>query len=357
MRMTLPLIERKINNLSIISLTLIFILFLSGCKMSSISMKILVPADINVPSHIKKVGIANRSLPDKENKWWNIAEGFITGESIFADREGSENTLKGLANQLNNSPRFTAVIIEGIDLRGSGTRLFPEPLNGEKIDELCKRFDVDALILLETFDSDIRFKQGQRTVEKKDKEGRKYNEIEYLADIGINVRSGWRIYDFQNKTIVDENVFTDEKGWNGTGRTPQAALNALPSKRRAINDAGFFSGTMYGRRISPGWTNVSRSYFKKGTAEFKVAKRFVKTNNWDGAGQIWENYINNNDPKVGGRATYNMAVLNEVKGDLNKALEWANKSYQDFGLRKAKSYIETLKRRISDEQRLDKQMN
>ena len=104
-----------------------------------------------------------------------------------------------------------------------------------KIDELCKKYNVDALILLETFDSDIRLTQGNRMIEKTDKENRKYNEVEYFADLGISVNSGWRIYDYQKKTIIDENSFTDQKAWSGKGISPQVALHNLPLKRSAIN--------------------------------------------------------------------------------------------------------------------------
>lgn len=328
----------------------------TSCKMNSVSLRILVPADINIPQHIKRVGIANRSLPSKENRFLNIAEGFFTGESIFADREGSENCIRGLANQLNNSPRFTAVIIEGEDLRGTGTKEFPLQLDANKIDELCKKYDVDALILLETFDSDIRITQGQRTVEKTTKEGVKYNEIEFFADLGVRVNSGWRIYDNQKKSVIDQNTFTDEKAWNGRGASSQAALNNLPRKRAAINEAGIFSGNMYGRRISPGWINSSRQYYVKGTDDFKQAKRYVKVNNWNGAAEIWKKYVNEPSVKIGGRATYNMALANEVLGDLDAALEWANKAYLNFGLKKARSYVGILQRRIYDKGRLDKQM-
>jgi hypothetical protein len=209
---------------------------------------------------------------------------------------------------------------------------------------------------LETFDSDIQFTQGQRNIEKKDAEGNKQTEIEFFKDLKINVRSGWRIYDFSKKQVFDESVFTDEKGWQGKGNTPQVALRNLPQKRTAINEAGYYSGTMYARRISPTWANVSRKYYTKGTQEFKVARRYVRVNNWDGAKEIWMKYVLDPSPKVGGRASYNMALANEVQGDYQTALEWANKSWLNFGLRKGKKYINTLNRRISDKVRLDKQM-
>jgi hypothetical protein len=51
-----------------------------------------------------------------------------------------------------------------------------------------------------------------------------------------------------------------------------------------------------------------------------------------------------------------MAVANESLGKLDSALDWAKKAYTDFGNKKAKSYIETIKMRQNDERKLEYQL-
>ncbi len=327
----------------------------ASCRTASHQMQILKPADINLPSDIRQVGVVNRSLPGKGQGFKNVLEGFITGESIGADREGSQETLKGLASGLNNGPRFTAVVIEGVELPGTGTREWPPYLDWNQVDELCERFRLDALIALESFDSDTDIRKRsadvERVVDKK-----KVIVKEYYADLRMNVRSGWTIYKPADHQIVDRNAFNDEMRWSEQGDSPERVLAKLPSKRRAINESGFFSGREYARRISPTWVVEQRSYFRKANDDFKMAAGYVKRDRWNDAIPIWQRYAVNSDEKVAGRACYNMALASEVEGNLPLALEWANRAWKQHGLKKARHYILLLEQRMAQQRRLDEQM-
>jgi hypothetical protein len=116
---------------------------LGSCKTSTVYTNVLVPAEITIPQHIQSIGVLNRSLPAKGEGFMNFLEGFITGESIMADREGSYNVCKGLAFKVNTNPRFKAQLMEGEDLRGTGTKEFPVPLSWDQVDALCKKYNVD----------------------------------------------------------------------------------------------------------------------------------------------------------------------------------------------------------------------
>jgi hypothetical protein len=341
------------RNLLLLALSLALVL--PSCKTSSVSTNVLVPAEINVPQHIQTVGVLNRSLPAKGEGWQNFLEGFLSGESIAADREGSYNVCKGLSFKVNTNPRFKAILMDGEDLRGTGTKEFPVPLAWDEVDRLCNKYKVDAIVSLETFDSDISLRKNSREVERT-VNGEARIVTEYLADLHIRVNAGWRIYDNVTKKIIDQNVFYDEKAWDGVGPNPDAALRDLPSKRSAINDAGYFSGEMMGVRISPNWVRVSRYYYTKGDDRFKRAKAFVKVNNWNGAVKIWSDVAKSSDPKAAGRACHNMALAAEMEGDLNIALEWAERAYSSFGIKKERTYINELNLRKMEAERLKEQL-
>lgn len=339
----------------IILLVIVFVLALPSCKTSSVYTNVLVPAEINVPQHIQTVGIVNRSLPAKGEGWQNFLEGFLTGESIMADRQGSYNVCKGLSFKVNTNPRFKAILMEGEDLRGTGTKEFPVPLSWGEVDALCKKYKLDAIVSLETFDSDIRLKKRSREVERK-VDGEVRVVTEYLADLSIRVNAGWRIYDNVTKHIIDQNVFYDEKAWGSDGPTPEHAMRDLPSKRSAVNEAGYFAGEMMGIRISPNWVRVSRYYYTKGDDSFKRAKAFVKVNKWKEAVKIWSKVVNNSDPKAAGRACHNMALAAEMEGNLEIALEWSEKAYSNFGIKKERRYINELNLRKMEKERLKEQL-
>ncbi len=342
-------------------LIICFALFISSCSTTSTSVQVLVPADITVPHNIRKLVIANRSLPDKGEQFSNFIEGFLTGESILADREGSKRCVEGLGNKLNSSPRFDAVISH-TSLKGTGTREFSVPLQWNMVNNICKQYNADALVLLETFDSNIAFKTDKKQKKQtiKDKEtgiSRDTIITEYLADLIINVNAGWRIYDPVNKKIIDEDSFTDEKRWAEKGKNPEDVERKLPSKRDAINGAGYFAGQQFAMRISPNWKNATRYYYIKGRNNyFKMAKQYAKAGNWDKAMEFWGNLTSNPNRKIAGRASHNMAVANEMKGNLKQALKWADTAYKKYNIKKDRTYINILTRRIMDQDKLKEQM-
>ncbi|MFH1118277.1 MAG: DUF6340 family protein [Bacteroidota bacterium] len=333
----------------------ILAIILCSCSTASHQMQILKPATITLPSEIKQVGIINRSLPGKGQGFNNFLEGLVTGESIAADREGSMECLQGLAAGLNQAPRFNAVVIEGVDLRGTGTRDWPEFLDWTEVGELCTRFRVDALIALETFDSDIDLHKSSADVERMVNK-KKVTVKEYYADLRMDVTSGWTIYKPDGQQIIDRNAFTDVMKWSESGDSPDEVLRKLPAKRRAINESGNYSGKQYAVRISPSWVTESRSYFRKANDEFKVAGKCVKQDRWNEAIAIWKKYALDTNPVVAGRACYNMAVACEVDGNLTLALEWATRAWQQHRLKKALGYISLIEKRIKQQARLDEQM-
>ena len=327
----------------------------ASCRTSSIQVEMLKPATISFPKQVRQVGIINRSLPAKGQGFKAFVEGFVTGESIGADREGAQECMRGLASGLNVNPRLTGVVIEGVDLRGTGTAVWPEFLDWNDVNDLCDRFRVDAIVALETFDSDVKLRQGSREVERTiDK--KKVIVTEYFGDLRLVVRSGWTIYQPQGRQIIDRNAFFDEMEWNKTGISPDDVMRKFPAKRNAINESGRFSGAQYAMRISPTWMTESRSYFRKANDEFIKAAKYVKVDNWTDAISIWRRYARDTDPKVAGRANFNMALASEVEGNLTLALEWANRAWYEYDLKKARNYTELLRNRIRQQEMLDKQM-
>ncbi|MDD3877626.1 MAG: DUF6340 family protein [Bacteroidales bacterium] len=328
-----------------------------ACKSRSFTTSFLVPADINIPQHIQRVGVVNRSLPERSNMFVNFLEGFISGESVFADRESSMNAIRGAVNTLNANPRFQAVLMEGEELRGTGTKQFAAPLDWETVDVLCKKYSVDALISLETFDSDIFIHRDSRQRSRK-KDGRTENYTEFSARLNIRSSAGWRFYDNINKSMIDEQVFVDEKSFGGSGLTPEEALSKLPNKRSALNESGIFSGEMLAFRISPKWLNTTRNYYTRAKGEkiFRETRRVARTNQWEAAAQKWLPLTNASDNKIAARACYNMAVAEEMNGNLEEAQKWANQAFFKQRKSRHRTYLNVINKRISEQQRLREQM-
>ena len=347
------------SGIVLMSLFLFFALLLSSCfSTRGTSLEVLVPAEISLPQHVKKVAVANRSLPAKGEGWLNFLEGFVTGETIRGDREGSNNCVNGLIKKLNDSPRFGAVLATSSELKGTGTREWPDVLNWTIVDSICRLYNADALILLETFDSDVYFNTDKMSYVVKTKTKKDSIVTDFVSDLKINVNAGWRMYDNIDKKLIDQNSFVDEKAWRTTAKTPQDAMAQLPNKRNALNASGIYAGNMFGIRISPSWAYVHRSYFVKGKKDvrFKLAKKLINDDDWEKATAMWSDISQSTDPVNAGRAYYNLALASEMKGDLQQALTYAKKSLEDYKIKEARYYINSLNVRIMDQEKLKEQM-
>jgi hypothetical protein len=341
--------------LSLALYSLLLAMILSACT-SSTYLQVLKPAEITLEENIINVGVINRTYPTKENKAWNIIEGVLTGEGIGTDRRGSEATVDGMMDIMSQSPSFKLMRLDIDMLKGSGTGQFPEPLSADKIQEICERNNLDALVALEAFDSDSRVNFTPiviRTKVAKDV----YKDMPGLrAESRMNITVGWRIYNYRSKIISDEYRYTDFLAFSGQGYTQNEALSNLPSKYDALFKTGFHTGQRYGRRITPLWVTESRQYYTKGSDELKVAGRKVKSGKWEDAAEIWKKEALNKEKKIAGRACYNMAVFSETRGNFDIALEWSQKAYTDFGNKKARSYMALIRSRMRDRQVLQQQM-
>jgi len=179
--------------------------------------------------------------------------------------------------------------------------------------------------------------------------GRPLPGLEHQANMQTLVKTGWRIYDRQGRNIIDEYSFGKSLNYSAKGINPVVAAAGLINRKEAVKEAGNQTGHTYAQRILPYWIRVYRDYYVKGTDNFSVACRMARTGNWKGAEELWFKETSNANGKIAGRACYNMAIISEINGGLDKAIEWAKKSYENYNNRLALTYVNMLKnRKVND---------
>ncbi len=323
----------------------------------SIRFRVLFPAPVTLPQHIQRIAIIDRSIP--QNKNINILESVITGEGIGQDKMASQITLDGVFGVMQNSERYT-VIRTTESLKGSDLgNAFPPPLSWDQINELCKKYDVDAILSLENFDSNFIITSGSKSSEQKDAEGKIISLLTFSANGVATVKLGFRIYDPADKSIVDEYHFDHHMDWSGSGNSVDDAVRAVTGKNEAIRQASYNSGEVYARRITPSWYTVERIYYRRSKHDQDLAEgaRMMEINNWDEAITSLDRAVTNGKRKTRGRAAHNMAVVYEILGDLGNAKKWAQDAYAKYRNKKSKYYLYDLNDRINDQQRLNNQLS
>lgn len=331
---------------------------LVSCKTQQLYLNVVEPAPVTLSQDIKSVGVINRSIPTDETKILDILDKAFTLEGINLDKDGAEQAINGLSDELLNNNRFSTVKkLSDIDFRTPKLGIFPVPLSWEIVDKICKETGTEALFSLEYYDTDTRVNYSTRKVDVKTPLGITVPGIEHLADMETIVKTGWRIYDPAHQVIADEFNHLESIIFTGRGINPLVAVAALTKRKEAIQDVSNKAGHGYALRLLPFELRVMRDYFVKGTDNFKIARRKAQLGKWDEAGQLWEKETGNPKMKIAGRACYNMAIINEINGEVDIALQWAQKAYEDYNIKLAREYSRILENRRMKRDILNDQQN
>jgi hypothetical protein len=336
---------------------LLVLLVLVSCKTDQLYLNVWEPAPVTVPTYVKSVGVINRSIPTDETKVFDEIDKVFTLEGVDLDRDGALEAIRGLSDELLNNNRFTEVkTLNDIDFRTSRLENFPTPLSWEIVGQICQETGTNALFSLEKFDTDTRVSYSANKVNIETPLG-SIPGIEHQADMETTVKTGWRIYEPVGKSILDEYLESESIANSGRGINPLVAAKALTGRKEAVRQVSSKAGQNYAFRILPYKIRVYRDYFVKGSDNFKTARRKAQMGQWDEAGELWKKETGNHKMKIAGRAAYNMAILSEINGDVDEALNWARKAWGDYNVKLALDYVRILENRQYKSNVLEQQGN
>jgi hypothetical protein len=154
---------------------------------------------------------------------------------------------------------------------------------------------------------------------------------------------------------LDEFAIAKNLTFSGKGITPAIAASSLIGRKDAVKQTANNVGHEYANGILPFWIRVTREYYVKGNENFDRAKRKAQTGNWDEAAEIWKKETMNNNSSIAGRACYNMAIINEINGNLEAAISWAQKAYEDHNDKLGLQYVKVLRDRQARNNTLKRQ--
>lgn len=313
------------------------ILFFAGiifmiCGAPTIRFQAVRPAWVNIPQHIRAIGVIDRSERPKTTA--STIEKVITAELPGEGKIAAQIAIDGFADFLRNSDRFE-VVRSNISVKKEGSaNSFPEPLSWNEIEAFCKELNVDGIIALEVFNSDY-----------------------IIPTSMVIVNAGFRFYDVAQKKIIDQELFRHEIFWNRQVSTGIQALERIMDKDRAIKEASYQAGGRYGQRIVPSWFTIAREYYHKPkrNAHLSMGARMMEVNDWDAAIESLSKAIETGKRKSQGRASHNLAIVYEILGDLEAAKSHAGNAWGMYRNKGSKNYSYILGQRISEQRVLNAQ--
>ncbi len=299
------------------------------------SLSVTEPATVSLPPNAKTAAVVNRSFAADDSRTVDAIHRTISLESKNLQAAGAGASLTGLTDALIRSNRFVSVKkLSNLDLRSYGAGVFPVYLSWDTVEKICRENHADVLFSLELFDAGSTVSLNIA------------NFVQVL-NAKTQVETGWRIYDPSTRNILDQ--FVLNRDLNCQGGNFLTVGSAQLGRKEAVIKAGNRTGEDYASRIIPYSIRVSRYYYVRGNGSFSLAKRMAQAGDWGGAANIWREATNSPSGKVAGRACYNMAIISEINGDLNGALQWARKAYEVYRTPYALDYVNILQQRQSNE--------
>lgn len=313
-------------------------------------MNVQQPSPVRLSRDVQVVGILNRTNLDPAQTNVNELQLALGANTKAIIQEGSKRAIDGLKNALVENNRFKEVkLIQQTNMYTNNIGNFPPLLSWNVVGDICKREGIDALIVLEVFDTRIQVQPPALPPASATPGALINGVLNAQVPITTEVKTGWHVYDPSQSILKDEYVLRDAFTFTaGALATPQA-IAAVMGRKDKIYQTADQQGRAYVSRLIPYWQKVTRDYYVKGTASFKTAMRKARTGNWNEAGELWKRETTHPKRKIAGRACYNMAILSEINGNLEEGIRWAAKAYEDYNNRLALDYVRILRNRLANE--------
>lgn len=307
----------------------------SGCAGAHrIELDVLDRPEVEVPPAVRTIGIVDRAGPrNVGQQLLGAVEGLLTGESLEDDTNGRASAVQSAVAALRASPRFDAVTLVSVDANASKSTLFDRELDWHTTATLAKQSHVDALLALETFDTDSDVDASPPTAETS----------AWTARRDTSVLTTWRLYDPSTQQVVDVLRETrDARTWTVEGPTRAASLAGLPDTGNTVIAVGRLAGEAYARRIGPPAVRVERAWYASGNKALREAAPYVRAGDWGPAIEAWHGLSSHRSAKVRGRASTNLALAAEVDGDLDLAIRYAEQAAVALDSERSRAYVTLL---------------
>lgn len=340
-------------------LGLLLSLLVVSCGVThQIPVSTLEPAKVDLANEIKRIGIINESLISEEAYESGELETYVSITDQQLAIAGTEAAIKGLSDELAKDPRFDTILV--LDM-ASEERISMEAIGEagqipwQSMIRLCQQYEVDALFALAHYDTETQISLKKTKVEKKDLIRDKVLIKGHEITLETLIENGWRIYDPFNRIVLDQIVLNDHVVSKAKGEDPFHALQSIEDRRDSFLLKSKKNGIDFGLRLQPQKQIEYREYFAKGTDNMVTANELALSDKWKAASELWEKDMSHPNDKIRSRAYYNMAVANELHGDLESALNWAMQSYDIHSSKMAERYVEVLNHRISNNRLIEEQ--
>jgi hypothetical protein len=332
-------------------------LAISSCSSThTVTVYNMEPSPVVLSKNIKRIGIikevGNRNIEEK------IAslEALVKETDLRMAQEGTEAALEGLMAELQKDKRFdTVMILKDTPSLWDQIPDGPDDIPWDELRGLCTRNGLDAVFSLAFYQTDTRISEKRSSMEELDLMRMKVIIPARELTLETLIENGWRIYDPFDQRVLDEIEINEQVVIQAKGENALKALQSMDGRADSLLSRSRGSGSVFGMRLKPVNKAMERELYIKGSPLLSQAKSAVEAEDWLEAARLWQLDLNHEKLAIRAMACHNMAVLYELKGDLEKAMEWAVLATTHDDGNEHLSYLDNLKTCIAQKEAAEKQ--
>ena len=312
------------------------LLAVTACSpVSKMQTEVLEPAGMAFPGNVYTVGYLVGE-PQIE---------ITTRTHAQPDVDVRQQLWTGLMDVAATSPRFNP---NGLRLlEPSADTLSYDTLSWQVVEHWTDSLNLDALAVMHRFslsdelEKDLVFDFGASN---------------YYFIYTVNALITWRMYDPAQRKIFDQRQYKEQFVWESAAPEEREAIRQLVGLDRAFRLSSYWAGYDIGQIMFPYWVTETRSFYKRGSRNFRQATDYVEQNRWQEAIDLWKKSFRRSSEELAYRAAYNIAFALEMLGEVDQAIEWLKRARQIQYRKKTEEYLEILQQRKEKLEKLDGQM-
>jgi hypothetical protein len=318
----------KTKNVKLLILFSGVILFSSCSELLYTSLDVLRPAKVTFSPNANNLLVVNNTVVQPSNLGHRTDLLNQKTKTVSVDADSlSLFCLASLTEELENNGFFTTVKLIPNSVNKSNNFSIINPLDADDVKELCRANRADVVLSLDKIK--VNDDVSEYFLDQSNS---------FLATFEVRYESYWSIH-YPGKTEATDVHYADTIYWESETYARRKVLEGLPKRMDGIIDGALNVGKKSISRFLPYWEKVDRYFYRSSNKYIKQGMDSVYVKNWKSAIKSWEKAFQSKSSLTQSYAANNMAVVYEISGDIDNAIEYATKSYYALG----KSYFSDMK--------------
>lgn len=329
--------------------------FFSACSsVNYVGIETYNPAEVTFPENVGRVLIVNNAVPQPADVGYEYNLYGVAQDTCKARADSALfDACRILGESIDKMSFFNDVLLYHLPVRKDNVYYTDAKLTGAEVASLCNETGADAVISVDRLLFDTK------------KDVMAFSEGYVMGIVNVEIGGMLRSYLPGREKPLATVYVSDSIYWSESAYDTAMLNQILLSPENALRAAGEYIGSKVYRNFVPHWEQESRWYYTGVGSVWKEASAYASAEKWDMAAERWRSIYNARSTSWRGRAkaASNLALSYEMKGHLQEAYDWANKSYKlfndhnesDKNTQLLKVYVETLLNRIRSDKKLNLQ--